>query len=152
MDIADGPEVASGISLQPNALAQIVRRIAVEVAGPAAAQVDLEARFPEQSLTALKSEQLLGALVPVNLGGLGASIRDIAIACETLAERCASTGLIYAMHQIQVHCLIRHSQHSAPLCRYLTQLCGVCVKKRLRGLQRLQHVSLGRLHSHLGKK
>jgi len=122
MDSANGPEVALGTSLQPGSLAQVVRRIADEVAGPASGQVDLEARFPEQALTALKSEHLLGALVPSNLGGLGATIRDMATACETLAQRCASTGLIYAMHQIQVHCLIRHSRHNALLRHYLTQL------------------------------
>jgi acyl-CoA dehydrogenase len=122
MAIANGPEVAVGASLRPGDLAQVVRRIADEVAGPAAGEVDLEARFPEQSLTALKSERLLGALIPVTLGGLGATISDIAIACETLAQRCANTALIYAMHQIQVHCLIRHSRHNTLLRRYLTQI------------------------------
>ena len=124
MAIANGPEVAVGASLRPGDLAQVVRRIADEVAGPAAAVVDVEACFPEQAFTALKSERLLGALVPVNLGGLGASISDIAIACETLAPRCASTELIYVMHQIQVHCLIRHSRHNTLLRRYLTRIAA----------------------------
>ena len=114
--------MALGTSSQPGAMARVVRQIADEVAGPAAAQVDLEARFPEQSLAALKSERLLGALVPSSLGGLGATFRDVALGCETLAERCASTALIYAMHQIQVHCLLRHGQRSSSLRRYLTQL------------------------------
>jgi len=122
MAIPSGLEVALGASLHPGDVAQVVRRIADEVAGPAAAEVDLEARFPEQSLTALKSERLLGALVPVSLGGLGATLSDIANACETLAQRCASTALIYAMHQIQVHCLVRHSHHSTLLRQYLTRI------------------------------
>ena len=100
----------------------IVRRIAEDVIGPAAAEVDLTARFPERSLAALKSERLLGALVPGRLGGLGATLTDMANVCEILAEHCASTALIYAMHQIQVHCLIRHSQRSPQLQSYLTRL------------------------------
>ena len=87
-------------------------------------RVDLEARFPEQALAALKSERLLGALVPSSLGGLGASISDIAMMCETLAQRCASTALIYAMHQIQVHCLVRHGSHAPSLRQFLTQLAN----------------------------
>ena len=123
MDIANEPEVGLGTSSLPD-LAQVVRRIADDVAGPAAGTVDLEARFPEQALAALKSERLLGALVPSSLGGLGASISDIAMMCETLAQRCASTALIYAMHQIQVHCLVRHGSHAPSLRQFLIQLAN----------------------------
>jgi acyl-CoA dehydrogenase len=104
-------------------LIQTAWRIGEETAGPAAAAGDAEARFPTEAFAALKAERLLGALVPTSLGGLGASIADIAAICETLGQRCANTAMIYAMHQIQVNCLVRHGA-SVPLIRaYLSELC-----------------------------
>jgi acyl-CoA dehydrogenase len=122
MGLASEPEIAVGAPSLPGNLAKIARRIADDVAGPDAAAVDLDARFPERAITALKAERLLGALVPRNLGGLEASISDIAGVCEILGQRCASTALIYAMHQIQVHCLVRHAPHVTSLRQFLVDL------------------------------
>ena len=104
-------------------LIQTAWRIGEETAGPAAASVDAEARFPAEAFAALKAERLLGALVPTSLGGLGASIADVAAICETLGQRCANTAMIYAMHQIQVHCLVRHGANVPQIRAYLTELC-----------------------------
>lgn len=122
MDMAHGPEVVLGTTLQPGDLVPLARRIAEDVVGPAAAEVDLAASFPERAFATLKSERLLGALVPATLGGIGATITDMATVCEVLGEHCASTALIYAMHQIQVHCLVRHGRHNPQLQHYLSQL------------------------------
>ncbi len=84
------------------------RRIGADVAGPAADAVDREARFPAEALAALRDDRMLGAFVPKELGGRGVAIRDLASVCETLGRFCASTGMIYAMHQIEVACLVRH--------------------------------------------
>jgi acyl-CoA dehydrogenase len=51
---------------------------------------------------------LLGLLIPSSLGGDGASISDIVDICYVLSRGCASTGMIYAMHQIMVACLVCH--------------------------------------------
>ena len=72
------------------------------VAGPAADEVDREARFPVEALEALKQQGLLGVLVPTELGGPGASMSEVASAVTALSRHCASTAMIYAMHQIQV--------------------------------------------------
>ena len=79
-----------------------------EVAARAADEVDRAARFPREAADSLRETRLLGALVPERLGGLGASLTEVAHAVTILARGCASTGMIYAMHQIQVHCLVRH--------------------------------------------
>lgn len=104
-------------------LIQTAWRIGEETAGPAASAVDAEARFPAEAFAALKAERLLGALVPTSLGGLGASIADVAAICETLGQRCANTAMIYAMHQIQVHCLVRHGASVPQIRAYLAELC-----------------------------
>ena len=47
------------------------RRISAAIAGPAAAEVDRDARFPHEAINALREEGLLGVLVPQHLGGAG---------------------------------------------------------------------------------
>ncbi len=86
---------------------------AAEVAGRHADSVDRDARFPAETFAALKNERLLGAMVPRDFGGEGASLTDMAAVAHALAQRCPSSGLIFAMHQIQVACLVRHGQGSA---------------------------------------
>ena len=86
---------------------------AAEVAGRHAASVDRDARFPAESFAALKDARLLGAMVPRDFGGEGAGLADMAAVAHALAQQCPSSGLIFAMHQIQVACLVRHGQGSA---------------------------------------
>jgi acyl-CoA dehydrogenase len=76
------------------------------VAAAHAAKVDAEARFPFETLAALKQERLLGVLVPQDLGGLGASLDEVADVCRMLGQACASSGMIYAMHMIKLHNLV----------------------------------------------
>ena len=79
---------------------------AAETAARFSNDVDREARFPAEAFAALRRERLLGSLVPVALGGEGARLREIAGVCASLGRACGSTGLIYAMHQIQVASVI----------------------------------------------
>lgn len=98
------------------------RRIADAAAAPASGAVDREARFPVEAFDALRDARLLSALVPRELGGLGANLRQALEMTEALARRCAATGMVFAMHQIQVACLVRHA-HGAPwFRRYLEEL------------------------------
>jgi acyl-CoA dehydrogenase len=85
-------------------------RIGEEVAGPAADDVDRKARFPTEAMEAMRSAQLLSVLVPTDLGGDGVSIGRVADAVGALARHCASTAMVYAMHQMQVACLVRHGR------------------------------------------
>ena len=98
-------------------------RIGVEIAGPAAADVDRSARFPSEALEALRSESLLSVLVPTELGGLGCTVGDVADIVFELGKHCASTAMVYAMHQIQVASLVRHGR-SVFFRDYLTDVVG----------------------------
>ena len=53
-----------------------VRRIADEVAAPNADDVDREARFPVETIEALRARRALSAFVPSELGGGGSLLRD----------------------------------------------------------------------------
>lgn len=98
------------------------RQIATSVAAPHADAVDREARFPKEAIAALRAERMLGAAIPRDLGGLGATMADIAAICETLGRACASTAMVFAMHQINVVCLVRHRRDARYFHDYLAQL------------------------------
>jgi acyl-CoA dehydrogenase len=87
-----------------------VQRIAEEVARPAAREVDREGRFPLETIDALRQERLLAAAVPTELGGLGCSIGEVVDLCQALGAACASSGMVFAMHQIQLACMARHGR------------------------------------------
>jgi len=71
--------------------------------------VDEKARFPHESLNAIKDLKLMSAYVPVEYGGMALDIAQISKLCEVMARYCASTAMIYSMHQIQVACIVHHS-------------------------------------------
>ncbi|WP_426612158.1 acyl-CoA dehydrogenase family protein [Bradyrhizobium sp. McL0616] len=83
------------------------------VAAADADGVDRDARFPHEAFDAAREQKLLGVMIPVEFGGLGASIYDVTDICYTLGRACASTAMIYAMHTTKVACVIRHG-HGIP--------------------------------------
>jgi acyl-CoA dehydrogenase len=99
-------------------------RAAAEVAKLNAAAVDAEARFPGEAFAEIRKHRLLGIQIPSGLGGEGASIADIADVCYILGQACSSTGLIYAMHQIKIACIVRHSKGNAALERILGRIAA----------------------------
>ena len=80
-----------------------------------AAAVDAEARFPSEAFAEIRRQKLLGIQVPASLGGEGASLDELADVCFALGQACGSTGLIYAMHQIKIACIVRHSKGAKAL-------------------------------------
>ena len=48
------------------------------------------------------SKRLLSAAVPKELGGGGAGMVELAEMCMTLAQGCGSSGMVLAMHHIQI--------------------------------------------------
>ena len=99
-------------------------RIAAEAAAQHAAAVDSAARFPAEAFAELRKQRLLGIMVPASLGGEGATVAELADICFILGQACASTALIFAMHQIKMACIIRHSKGNATLERILKQIVG----------------------------
>ena len=105
-----------------NALVGTIRAIAREVAAKHAADVDTKARFPHETLTALKHARLLSTAVPVELGGHGSSMADLGMMCAELGQACGASAMVLAMHHIQVACLARHGSGSEFFRQYLRDL------------------------------
>src|SRR5665213_2974654 len=76
-------------------------QIATAVAAANADAVDRAARFPAEAFAAIREQRLLSMLVPTELGGDGATVSDAADICCMLGTACASSAMIFAMHQIQ---------------------------------------------------
>ena len=94
------------------------------IAAEHAAAVNSGSRFPAEAIAAARAERLLGAAVPCEFGGEGASISDVVDICYVLGRACASTAMIYAMHQTKVACLARHGHGSAWHQLLLRRLCN----------------------------
>jgi acyl-CoA dehydrogenase len=86
-----------------------VRQIADDVAAKHAADVDVRARFPVESVDALKELGALSAFLDPSYGGAGVSFAALAEACFVLGKRCGASAMVFAMHQIQVVTLARHA-------------------------------------------
>lgn len=75
-------------------------RLALEVGAHAAAHDDDDS-FVAEGFAALKREMFFKALVPIELGGMGASVAEICAAIRRLGAACGSTALAFAMHSHQ---------------------------------------------------
>ncbi len=84
-----------------------------KIAGAHAADVDAHSRFPAEAFAALREQRLLGMLIPMEFGGEGARAADVADVCAILGAVCASTAMIFAMHQVKLACLVRHARGNA---------------------------------------
>ena len=117
------PHAAERVGNGEAASLQTRTQAAAVVAARHAGAVDAESRFPKEAFEAIRAQRLLGALVPRHLGGEGASVAEIADLCFCLGQVCASTGMIYAMHQVKVACLVRHSHGNGALENLMRRLC-----------------------------
>ncbi len=98
--------LASARSIPDPDLVATADAIAREIARPAADDVDVAARFPSEAIDALRSAGLLGALVPTRFGGGGCTYRELIAMCTVLGRACSSAAMVFAMHQIQVACIV----------------------------------------------
>lgn len=67
-----------------------------------AAEYDRSGEFPTKNYERMREAGYLRALVPQELGGLGAGLVEMAHAQQQLARGCASTALAVNMHHFQV--------------------------------------------------
>jgi len=105
-----------------------IHKVGSDVVRAVAPAVDRDARFPSEGVSALRELNLLGAYVPVELGGMGLDVEQIARICEVLGQYDGSLAMIFAMHQIQVACLVHHGADIPYLREYLRELA---LKQRL---------------------
>ena len=101
-----------------------VRAIAREVAAVHADDVDRNARFPSESIQALREEGALSAFVPTELGGGGIPLDVVASCCRELGRSCGASAMVFAMHQSNVVTLVRHLEPGSWFEQYLGELAS----------------------------
>jgi acyl-CoA dehydrogenase len=99
-----------------------VRQIATSVSVVHAADVDAKARFPQETIDALKAARVLSAPVPKEFGGPGLGMKELGQLCAAISGACGSSGMVLAMHFIQVACIARHHADNAFLKKYLKEI------------------------------
>jgi acyl-CoA dehydrogenase len=104
-----------------------VRTIAAGVAAAHADEVDAQARFPGEAIAALRDAKVLSAGVPESLGGFGCDMAQLAALCGALAQGCSASGMVLAMHLIEVACLVRHGLDS----RWFREVLEACVAEQV---------------------
>jgi alkylation response protein AidB-like acyl-CoA dehydrogenase len=92
------------------AVIEEVRRVADESIAPHATDVDARGRFPREAVDGLAEAGLLGLTIPVEYGGMGQSMRVACAALDEIAQRCASTAMIYLMHVCGCSCYVARPQ------------------------------------------
>jgi alkylation response protein AidB-like acyl-CoA dehydrogenase len=95
---------------EQTAVIEELRRVADESIAPYAADVDARGRFPREAVDALAKAGLLGLTIPVEHDGMGQSIRVACAALDEIAQRCASTAMIYLMHLCGCSCYLARPQ------------------------------------------
>jgi acyl-CoA dehydrogenase len=85
-----------------------VREMARSVAAEHAVAGDRDARFPAETVAALRDAGALSAFISPELGGAGVSLSAVARACFELGRCCSASAMVFAMHQIQVATILRH--------------------------------------------
>jgi acyl-CoA dehydrogenase len=100
------------------------RQIAQEIAAPNAGDVDSSARFPKETVDALKTHGLLAAGVPREFGGAGCTMTELTQLCSTLAQACGSSAMVLAMHYIQLACIARHGSQDEFFREWMREMVG----------------------------
>jgi alkylation response protein AidB-like acyl-CoA dehydrogenase len=96
---------------------EVARRLGEEFAGRAEAH-DEGDTFVSRNYAALKEHRVFSAAVPKELGGGGATHREVADMLRTMAQYCGSTALALSMHQHLIAATVwkyRRGQGGEPL-------------------------------------
>lgn len=112
-----------GLSETQVELVRAAAEIAANVLAPEAGEVDRAARFPDGGIAALGAAGFFGLCLPESVGGKGQPPRVYAAVVEELAAACASTAMIYVMHNTATQ-VIANSPSSPARDELLRQIAG----------------------------
>jgi acyl-CoA dehydrogenase len=121
METQRAAAAAHAVSLSGTDLKARAQAVAA-IAATHADAVDRDSRFPTEAFDEARRQKLLGIMVPQVLGGEAAGVSAIVDVCLALGQACAATGMIYAMHQIKMGCIVRHTKGSAALEQILRRI------------------------------
>lgn len=77
---------------------QVLEPIVTDLIQPRAAEIDREARFPREAITALGQAGLLGLISAKEVGGMGLGLAEATQVVERIARDCPATAMVVTMH------------------------------------------------------
>lgn len=113
-----------GLTEEQRMIRDMVRDFAVSTVEPRAAEIDKNARFPEETFAEMAEMGLLGLPVPEEYGGGGADYLSYAIAVEELSRVCGSTALGVAAHNSLICLPLTMFGNEAQKKKYLPDLAS----------------------------
>src|SRR5581483_7406963 len=90
----------TGVRMAIEDVLESTREAASSAVAARAATVDRERVYPADGLKALAAAGALGLVVPAEHGGAGGGLAALAEACEAVGAACASTGMVFLMHEV----------------------------------------------------
>ncbi|MCW8878572.1 MAG: acyl-CoA/acyl-ACP dehydrogenase [Kangiellaceae bacterium] len=99
-----------------------VTQISEEIAHVHADDVDKQARFPEETIQALKRAKILSVGVPKELGGEGLNVKQQGEIVRIISRYCSSSAMILGMHFIKVASIVHFRQEDPFFNDYLESL------------------------------
>jgi len=99
-----------------------VKKIGEEISVVHVNDVDVNARFPIETISALKEHLVLSAGVPEEFGGCGMTVTELGHLCRVLARYCSSSAMVMGMHFIKVQTIVHFSQEKSELQEYLMRI------------------------------
>lgn len=95
------------------AVLSAIAETAAETIAAEAERTDRTREFPSTSLRALGAAGGLGLVIPAGQGGAGGGLATLAEACESVGAACASTGMVFLMHQVTAAVIARGGGQAA---------------------------------------
>ncbi len=111
-------DISSGSAALKAAVAEIAKTQAKHFS----ADVDQQARFPVETITALKDAKALSAGIAVDLGGMAWNVKEQADICKLLAQSCASSAMILGMHYIKCNSINEWARQQEFFSGYLQEI------------------------------
>lgn len=108
---------------EQEAIRQAIREFAENEIAPYAAHYDQTKEFPWENFRKLAAQGYLGMAIPEKYGGAGADYVSYAIVVEELARACATTAVIYEVHNSLHSDAILHFGTEEQKKKYLPLLC-----------------------------
>jgi len=108
---------------EQEAIRQAIREFADNEIAPYAAHYDKTKEFPWENFRKLAAQGYLGMAIPEKYGGAGADYVSYAIVVEELARACATTAVIYEVHNSLHSDAILHFGTEEQKKKYLPLLC-----------------------------
>ncbi len=117
----NGPAVASVAAPSHTDWLALARELGPGFAARAAAH-DANDSFPEENYRELKEHRFFSAGIPAELGGGGASHRELCAMLHELGRHCGATALAFSMHTHLVGTMVWSLRQGAPVAPLLKRI------------------------------